>query len=99
MYVDNCILMSPSKKDMDGVIKSLHASEQNFTIDDEGEVGNFLGVKIQKNKDGTITLTQPQLMDLFLEDLHMQENVKVKSNTWLLNQAAAQGCRGQGPSP
>ena len=35
---------------MDGVIKSLHASEQNFTIDDEGEVDNFLGVKIQKKQ-------------------------------------------------
>ena len=68
VYVDNCIVMSPRKKGMDGVIKDLCASEQSFIIDDEGEVSDFLGVKIQKNKDGTIMLMQPQLIDSIFED-------------------------------
>ena len=65
---------------MNTVVKDLGASKLNFTIDDEGEVEDFLGVKFQKNKDGTITLTQPQLIDSILKDLPMQGNTGLKQS-------------------
>ena len=57
----------------------IQLSKQNFTIEDEGVVGDFLGVSINCNSNGTITLTQPQLIDSIIEDLNMQDNTKPRS--------------------
>ena len=43
IYVDDCILMSPMDTAIDEAISTLRSSKQNFTIEDEGAVGNFLG--------------------------------------------------------
>ena len=48
---------------IDEAVHALRSSKQNFTIEDEGVVGDFLGVRINHNDDGTIMLTQPQLID------------------------------------
>ena len=41
-------------------------------------MGNFLQVKTESD-DGSIALRQPKLIDLILEDLHLQENVNMKA--------------------
>ena len=65
---------------MDAIINeaicALRSSKQNFTIEDEGAVGDFLGVRINRHDNGTITLTQPQLIDSIIEDLNMKDNTK-----------------------
>ena len=61
--------MSPSDKAIEKAITSLKASKQNITIKDDSLVRDFLGMKISHNNDGTITLTQPQLIDSILQDL------------------------------
>ena len=78
VYINDCILMSSSDKAINKAITSLKASKQNFTIEDEASVGVFLGVKIRHNSDGTITLTQPQLINSILQDLSLQDNTKAK---------------------
>ena len=60
-------------------IHALRSSKQNFTIEDEGVVGDFMGVKIDRSDDGTVTLTQPQLIDLIIEDLNMKDNTKLRA--------------------
>ena len=42
---------------IDEAISALRLSKQNFTIEDEGVVRDFLGVKINHSDDGMITLT------------------------------------------
>ena len=59
VYIDDCILMSPSDRAIEKAIAMLKALKQNFMIEDEGYVGDCLGVKISHNSDGTIMLSQP----------------------------------------
>ena len=61
---------------IDEAVCALRSSKQNFTIKDEGAVSNFLGVRINCHNDGTITLTQPQLIDSIIKDLNMKDNTK-----------------------
>ena len=41
-------------------------------VDDQGDIGEFLGFQVQKQDDGSILLTQPQLIDSIIKDLHLQ---------------------------
>ena len=77
LYTDDSILAGPSQKEIDEIIKDLKKAKLNVT--DEGDIQDFLGVNIDKQKDGTIHLTQPHLVDQILKDLNMiQDNVKCK---------------------
>ena len=72
VYIDDCIVFGPDDTAIDEVVADLRKSTQNFTIDDQGEVGDFLGIQIQKLADGSIVLTQPHLIDSIIQDLHLQ---------------------------
>jgi hypothetical protein len=46
----------------------------------EGDLVDFLGVRIERKKDGTIHMTQPHLIKQILQDLRMMdESVKPRS--------------------
>jgi hypothetical protein len=49
----------------------------NLTV--EGEISDFLGVNIQYKSDGTIHLTQPQLIDSILKELRLDNTAKCKT--------------------
>ena len=79
VYIDDCIVFGPHDKAIDEVVKDLRMSSKNFTIDDQGEVGDFLGIQIQTRDDGSIVLTQPQLIDSIIHDLHLQRGSNTKN--------------------
>ena len=79
VYVDDCILMGTTDAIINEAVCALRSSKQNFTIEDEGVVRDFLGVRINRNDDGTIMLTQPQLIDSIIEDLNMKDSTKPQS--------------------
>ncbi|KAL7580903.1 hypothetical protein ACA910_001170 [Epithemia clementina (nom. ined.)] len=78
VYIDDSLLFSPSKEAIDAVVLSLRNSHQRFNVDDQGEVKDFLGIKIRKQTDGSIMLTQPHLIDSILQDLQLQTNSQVR---------------------
>jgi hypothetical protein len=50
---------------------------RRFEIEEECDIGDYLGISIEKKKDGSMALTQPQLIESILTDLKLhQENVK-----------------------
>ena len=53
LYCDDSIIAAPSDKEIDQVIKDLKGQQLDLT--DEGKIGDFLGVKIQKQPDGSVT--------------------------------------------
>ena len=61
------------------MVNDLRLSTKNFTLDDQGEVGDFLGIQIQTLDDGSIVLTQPQLIDSIIQDLHLQSGSNHKN--------------------
>ena len=72
VYIDDCIVFGPSDQSIDQVATDLRACSRQFTVDDQGDVGDFLGIQVQKQDDGSILLMQPQLIDSIIKDLHLQ---------------------------
>ena len=79
VYIDDCIVFGPTAGAIDQVIKDLRSSPQQFTVDDQGDVGDFLGIQIKKRDDGSVHLSQPQLIDSIIKDLHLQPSSNPKS--------------------
>eukprot|EP00978_Attheya_sp_CCMP212_P002524 scaffold5126_cov29-Attheya_sp.AAC.3 len=83
IYVDDCILMSPDNQDIDDVIvllqESVGGTRPFNSTGDEGDISDYLvGVKVEKLDDGTMTLTQPHLIDQIISDLGLKDNTKTK---------------------
>ena len=71
VYTDDTILMGPDKKEIDYIVKLLGSV---FKVQDEGDVLDYLGIKITKTDDGKILLTQPHLIDSILHDLGLDRS-------------------------
>ena len=77
VYIDDCIVFGPDDWSINRVVTDLHACSQQFTIDDQGDIGDFLGIQVQKQDDGSIKLTQPQLIESIIKD-HLQSGSNTK---------------------
>ena len=64
VYVDDAVLLSPRSEDLDEVILSLANPEHGmaFDVTDEGDIEEYLGVKVERMPHGAINLSQPQLI-------------------------------------
>jgi hypothetical protein len=77
LFSDDSILAGPDKAELDQIIDDMRRVRLKLAVD--GDVSNFLGIKIQHKSDGMIHLTQPQIIDNILHDLHlMADNVKTQ---------------------
>jgi hypothetical protein len=74
LYVDDGIFLSPSKKAIDQCIQEL--KDADFDIEDQGDICDYLGVQVHKDKKGRIHLTQPQLIKSIIQDMQFQDNTK-----------------------
>ena len=86
VYIDDCLVFSPDPKLINKTVSDLRNSNKNFDIDDQGDVSDFLGIKVTHLKDGPIKLTQPHLIDAILKNLYLQDNIKEKSTPALSSQ-------------
>ena len=59
---------APSDQAIDEAVKLIG---DNADIEDKGEVTDYVGVHIERQEDGTIALTQPQLIQSILKELHL----------------------------
>ena len=78
VYIDNCITFGQDGRSINAIIADLRACSHRFTIDDRGNVGDVLGIQVQKLSDGSMKLTQPQLIDSIIKDLHLQSSSNAK---------------------
>ena len=60
------------------MVTNLCACSQRFTVDDQGDIGDFLGIQVQKQDDRSIKLTQPQLTESIIKNLHLQSRSNPK---------------------
>lgn len=75
LYTDDSILAGPDKNEINKVISDIKKAKLDITV--EGDIRDFLGVNIVKNKDGSITFSQPHLIDKILKALGLdKEGVK-----------------------
>ena len=64
------LCIGPDTQALDQVVKDLRSCPQQFILDDQGDVGDFLWIQIKRETDGSIHLLQPQLVDSIIQDLH-----------------------------
>ena len=69
IYVDDGCILDPDEKKIDDVIQEL--KDLKYDITDEGDIDEYLGVKIERLEDGAIKLSQPHLIDQILKDLKL----------------------------
>jgi Reverse transcriptase (RNA-dependent DNA polymerase). len=77
VYVDDTILCGPDSNALEAEIQGLGVNNleqcHSFQLRDEGEVGDFLGIRIQKQHNGQFTLTQTGLIDKILLTTNMTD--------------------------
>lgn len=73
VYVDDGIFMSPSNEN---ITKEVELFKANFNISVEGDLCDYVGVNIERKKDGTVHMTQPQLINSVLKELNFNEDTK-----------------------
>jgi hypothetical protein len=87
LYTDDSILAGPDKKELDKVVKDMKQAKLDITV--EGDLADFLGINISREKDGTIHLLQPHLIEQIMEQLQITDkgvktkNILMKSSTLL----------------
>ena len=59
VYIDDCIIFGHDGPSIDTVDADLRVCSHHFTDDDQGDIGDFLGIQVQRFPDGSIQLSQP----------------------------------------
>jgi hypothetical protein len=65
VYTDDTILLGPDQQEIDTLVGKLG---KTFKIEDQGELSDYLGIKIERKTDGTLEWTQPTLIQSILKD-------------------------------
>jgi hypothetical protein len=78
LYTDDSKLAGPDCNNIELVIEEIQAANLNITI--KGGIQDFLGINVNRKKDGSVHLTQLQLIEGILKDLRLDgEQTKVKT--------------------
>ena len=73
-YVDDCIIVGNSMKEIDFFVNSMQNGSENFILTDEGNIDKFLGIDIKNYEDGRFELTQPFLIEQIVKFLGLSDN-------------------------
>lgn len=77
VYVDDGILVSPYNEELNQAIKLIKSS---FNITEEIGLSDYVGVNIDHKSDGTIHMTQPQLINSIIKELNFQNDTKIATS-------------------
>jgi hypothetical protein len=78
VYTDDTILVGPDEKEIEKIVKTL---SKNSKEEDQGDLSDYLGVNIERRKDGKIEMTQPTLTLSIMKDVGLWENGKENQAT------------------
>ncbi|KAG7365834.1 reverse transcriptase RNA-dependent DNA polymerase [Nitzschia inconspicua] len=67
VYTDDCIIID--KESQRNVVTLFKELSKHFNVEDEGQLSDYLGVRISMPEQGKYRFTQPHLIDSILEDL------------------------------
>ena len=92
LYTDDSILAGPSQDEIDQAISDIKEAGLNITV--EGDVQDFLGVNIERHDDGTITFSQPHLIDKILQTVRLGTEDKNRDTPAATSRIQTQTLRG-----
>jgi Reverse transcriptase (RNA-dependent DNA polymerase) len=73
VYVDDGILISPWRSSIDNELKQL---QMVFNISIKGDLNDSVGVNVERTREGTIKVTQPQLINSVLKESNFNNSTK-----------------------
>ena len=81
-YVDDGVWISPDNTAIDEAIKDLNnkkKAKNNYDLEDQGDITDYLGINFDTMDDGKIHMTQPHLIDQIISEvgITMKEPGKV----------------------
>ena len=83
VYVDDTIIAGPDSQAIEDLITSLGVTKDEqrhtFELRDEGEVGDFLGIRIEKCSQHSFSLTQSGLINKVLKESGMEDSNTVST--------------------
>ena len=86
LYIDDSILGAPTRHELDEAIAAIKDAKLQITL--EGDLADFLGVKIERKSPNEIIFTQPHLIVDILHDLGLQHAKDGKeppaASSWIL---------------
>ena len=88
-YVDNGLISARNSKDIDKFIKDLRnvkKAKKRLTLDNQGEIKDYLGINIERTANRKIKLTQPQIIKDILQELGINKKMDSKTSCGLNNQ-------------
>ena len=65
-YVDDCCIFSKDKETINALMKNI---AKTFKLNNEGYVKSYIGMNVSKYPNGTITMSQPVIIDKILNSL------------------------------
>ena len=71
IYIDDCLIFTPEKQRADTFIKEL---EKRFTIEDKGDITNYLGINIMTPDADTIQMVQPAMIYRIIDTLGLKND-------------------------
>jgi hypothetical protein len=81
-YVDDCIIVSDSIKDINTFVKSMKDCPKGYVLIDEGDINKFIGIEIKGIAKNKFELSQPFLIVRICNVLGMRPHeFNVQSNT------------------
>lgn len=75
-FVDDGLFFCKDAKAIDQAIADLSnhkKTKKKLTLDDQGDINDYLGINFEKGDDGRIRLTQPQVIDDILNELGIDD--------------------------
>ena len=78
-YIDDCVIVSHKQETITSLIESLNNGPENYVLTDEGDISNYLGVKIKKYSYGTLELSQSHLVEKIINHVGLEVSTSLKS--------------------
>ena len=82
IYVDDTLICGPTKTQVDHVVATLATL---FDVEDQGDINDYLGVKLSKLSDGNFVLTQPHLIKSIIDDIGLPPHTNAKDTPALIS--------------
>ena len=86
LYIDDSILGAPTRQELDKAIQAIKDAKLQITL--EGDLADFLGIKIEWKSPKEIIFTQPHPIDDILNDLGLKRAKEGKetpaASSWIL---------------
>ncbi len=73
MYIDDCIIVSPSMPDIDSFVTSMQDGAEKFILTNEGDIDKLLGIKITQLNEKRFKISQPFLIKRIISLLNIDQ--------------------------